>query len=68
MLTISGHAVLLWLHVLGACVWIGGQLVVAAVVPLTRGEPRLARALGPRFQAVAWPAFALLAAIVHADW
>jgi uncharacterized membrane protein len=37
MLTISGHAVLLWLHVLGACVWIGGQLVVAAVVPLTRG-------------------------------
>jgi putative copper export protein len=60
MLTISGHAVLLWLHVLGACVWIGGQLVVAAVVPLTRGEPRLARALGRRFQAVAWPAFALL--------
>jgi putative copper export protein len=60
MLTFTGHAVLLWLHVLGACVWIGGQLVVAVMVPLTRGDPRLARALGRRFQAVAWPAFGVL--------
>ena len=62
MLTIGGHAVVVWLHVLGACVWIGGQLVVAVVVPLTRDDPNLARALGRRFQAVAWPAFALLVA------
>jgi uncharacterized membrane protein len=60
MLTIGGHAVLLWLHVLGACVWIGGQVVVAAVIPLSRGDARLGRALGRRFQVVAWPAFALL--------
>lgn len=60
MLAIGGHAIVLWLHVLGACTWIGGQLVVAVVVPLTRGDPRLARALARRFQWVAWPAFALL--------
>ena len=60
MLTFSGHAVVLWLHVLGACVWIGGQIVVAAVVPLTRGDPEMGRALGHRFQAVAWPAFGVL--------
>ncbi|HYA00605.1 MAG TPA: CopD family protein [Candidatus Binatia bacterium] len=62
MLTLGGHAVLVWLHVLGACVWIGGQLVVAAVVPLTLGDSALARAVGRRFQIVAWPAFALLVA------
>ncbi len=60
MLSIGGHAIVVWLHVLGACVWIGGQLVVAVVVPLTRSDPRLARALGRRFQEVAWPAFVLL--------
>jgi putative copper export protein len=60
MLTIGGHAVLLWLHILGACVWIGGQVVVAAVIPLTRGDAGLARALGRRFQVVAWPAYAVL--------
>jgi putative copper export protein len=60
MLPIGGHAIVLWFHVLGACTWIGGQLVVAVLMPVTRGEPRLARALGLRFQWVAWPAFALL--------
>lgn len=60
MLPIGGHAIILWLHVLGACTWIGGQLMVAVVVPLTRGDPALARSLGRRFQWVAWPAFALL--------
>ena len=60
MLTVSAHTVVVWFHVLGACVWIGGQLVVAAVVPLTRGNPQLARDLGRRFQQVAWPAFAVL--------
>jgi putative copper export protein len=62
MLPIGGHALLLWFHVLGACTWIGGQLAVAVVVPVLRGEPRLAAALGRRFQWVAWPAFLLLAA------
>jgi putative copper export protein len=60
VLSVGGHAVLLWLHILGASVWIGGQIVVAAVIPLTRREVVLARALGRRFQLVAWPAFILL--------
>lgn len=55
----SGEAVL-WVHVLAACVWIGGQIIVAAIVPMLRGVDGLAAAAGRRFQLVAWPAFALL--------
>ncbi|MGI9602317.1 MAG: hypothetical protein ACR2QE_10560 [Acidimicrobiales bacterium] len=50
-------------HLLGASVWIGGQLVLAALVPVLRGisadAPRLA---ANRFGMVAWPFFALLVA------
>src|SRR5579864_6732207 len=60
MLGIDGAALVLWLHVLAACVWIGGQVVIAAVIPLLRGSNGIASRAGARFQAVAWPAFALL--------
>jgi putative copper export protein len=62
MLNISGAELLLWLHVLAACVWIGGQVVIAAVVPLLRGTWGLTTAVGRRFHVVAWPAFAMLVA------
>lgn len=61
MLQISGPQWVLWVHVVAACVWIGGQVVVAAVIPLLRGTEGLAAAVGRRYQLVAWPAFAALA-------
>lgn len=66
MLQISGPQWVLWVHVLAACIWIGGQIVVAAVIPLLRrvggeGTTSLASAVGRRYQLVAWPAFAALA-------
>lgn len=60
MLRIQGRELVLWLHVLAATVWIGGQVTVAAVIPLLRGQAGLAAAAGRRYQAIAWPAFAVL--------
>jgi len=61
--------------VLAACVWIGGQATVAALIPLLRGQSGLAAMAGRRYQAVAWPAFAVLigtgianAASAHIGW
>jgi putative copper export protein len=58
----------LFLHILGATVWVGGQIVLAASVPVVRrfGGIDTARAVARRFQMVAWPAFALL--IVTGVW
>lgn len=60
MLSISGAEVVLWLHVLAACVWIGGQVTVAALIPLLRGDRSLTASAGRRYAAVAWPAFLVL--------
>jgi putative copper export protein len=60
VLSISGAAVVLWLHVIAACVWIGGQATVALLIPLLRGQGALARLAGQRYQMVAWPAYAIL--------
>jgi putative copper export protein len=51
----------LTLHVLAACVWVGGQVVLAGLVPTLRGmgddaPKRVARAFGR----IAWPAYAVL--------
>jgi putative copper export protein len=62
VLSVHGSDVVLWLHVLAACVWIGGQVTVAAVLPMLRGVDGLAAAAGRRYQVIAWPAFALLLA------
>jgi len=58
----------LFLHILGASVWVGGQIALAGVVPVARrlGGVETARALARRFQFIAWPAFALL--IVTGIW
>jgi putative copper export protein len=62
MLAVSWETVRLFLHVLAATVWVGGQLVLAALVPVLRrfgSEPTSAAAR--RFNQVAWAAFAVLA-------
>lgn len=64
MLPVTSDSVRLFLHVLGATVWVGGQIALAGVVPVVRrnGGVEATRAVARRFQMVAWPAFALLIA------
>jgi putative copper export protein len=58
---LSWDAVRLFLHVLGATVWVGGQLTLAALVPaLRRAGSDVPRTAARAFQRVAWPAFGLL--------
>ena len=62
MLPIHVTTVRLFLHVFGATIWVGGQILLAAVVPVARrtGGMDAVRAIARRYQQVAWPAFALL--------
>lgn len=67
MLPVTSASVRLFLHVLAASVWVGGQLTLAAVVPVLRtAGPGPLRAVARRFQQLAWPAFALL--VVTGIW
>jgi putative copper export protein len=51
----------LFLHVLAATVWVGGQLVLAAAVPALRSVHADApRAAARAYNRIAWPAFAVL--------
>jgi putative copper export protein len=61
MLSVSWDTIRLFLHVLAATVWVGGQLTLAALVPALRGlGTDVPRAAARRFNQVAWPAFAVL--------
>jgi uncharacterized membrane protein len=62
VLPVHASTIRLFLHVLAAIVWVGGQIALAALVPVARrtGGVETTRALARRFQFVAWPAFALL--------
>lgn len=63
MLAVSWDTVRLFLHVLAATIWVGGQLVLAALVPvLRRIGAEVPRAAARRFNWVAWTAFAVLIA------
>ena len=67
MLPVDLDTIRLFLHVLAATVWVGGQLTLAALVPVLRSVgtdvPRVA---ARRFNAVAWPAFGIL--VVTGVW
>jgi putative copper export protein len=58
----------LFLHVLAATAWVGGQIALAGLVPVVRrfGGIEAARAVARRFQLIAWPAFGLL--VVTGIW
>ena len=63
MLPVSWTTIRLFVHLLAATVWVGGQLVLAGLVPgLRRLDPELPRAVARRFSRIAWPAFAVLVA------
>ncbi|MCY3576192.1 MAG: hypothetical protein OXH53_02650 [bacterium] len=56
-----------FLHILGAAVWVGGQVVVAALVPaLRRIGPEATQAAAQQFSRVAWPFFWL--AVLSGLW
>lgn len=63
MLGLSWETVRLFLHVLAATIWVGGQLTLAALVPTLRAlGADIPRAAARRFALVAWPAFGVLIA------
>lgn len=63
MLPVDLDVVRMFLHVLAATVWVGGQLVLLALVPaLRRVAPSAPRTAARAFNLVAWPAFAVLLA------
>jgi putative copper export protein len=63
VLAVSWDTIRLFLHVLAATIWVGGQLTLAALVPVLRRQGvTVPAAAARRFNQVAWPAFAVLVA------
>ena len=61
MLSPTVDTVRLFLHVLAASVWVGGQIVLAGLVPsLRRAHPEATRVAAKAYARVAWPAFAVV--------
>jgi putative copper export protein len=63
VIPLHADTIRLFLHVLAATIWVGGQLTLAGLVPTVRdidaGAPRL---VARRFNQIAWPAFVVLLA------
>ena len=67
MLPVDLETLRLFLHVLAATIWVGGQLVLAALVPaLRRAGSEVPRAAASAFNRIAWPAFGVL--VVTGIW
>ena len=63
MLAVDWDTIRLFLHVLAATIWVGGQLTLAALVPVLRGAgSEVTKAAANGFNRIAWPAFAVLIA------
>jgi putative copper export protein len=63
VLSVHAATVRLFLHVLAATIWVGGQLTLAGLVPVVRKlGPEATRAVARQFDRLAWPAFAVLLA------
>ena len=76
MLPADWQTVRLYLHLLAATVWVGGQLTLAGLVPGLRAvAPDAPRTVSRRFNRIAWPAYVVLVvtgvwniAATHATW
>jgi len=67
MLSPTADTIRLFLHVLAASVWVGGQIMLAGLVPsLRRSFPDATAVAANAFARVAWPAF--LVVVVTGLW
>jgi hypothetical protein len=67
VLTVTTDHVRLFLHVVAATIWVGGQVTLAGLVPVLRPLGAGAtRAAARRFNVIAWPAFGVL--VVTGVW
>ena len=67
MLPITADEVRLFLHVLAATVWVGGQITLVALLPILRAAGAdVPRAAARRFGLIAWSAFGVL--IITGIW
>jgi putative copper export protein len=61
VLEVDVDTVRVFLHVLAATIWVGGQLTLAALVPALRAQGReVSRIAARAYNRVAWPAFGVL--------
>lgn len=61
MLSPTADTIRLFLHVLAASVWVGGQVVLAGLVPSLRAShPGATKVVAGAYARVAWPAFAIV--------
>ncbi|MGP4028804.1 hypothetical protein [Actinomadura sp. 3N407] len=60
MLEVTTADVRLFLHVLAATIWVGGQITLGALVPALRGYEGVTKVAARRYNMIAWPAFAVL--------
>jgi putative copper export protein len=67
MIPVTATTIRLFLHVLAATVWVGGQLTLAGLVPKLRTVSADAPRIAARaFNRLAWPAFGVL--VVTGVW
>jgi putative copper export protein len=67
VLSLSVADVRLFLHVLAATVWVGGQITLAGLVPvLRRAGADVPKTVAAQFNRIAWPAFGVL--IITGIW
>lgn len=67
MLSPTATTIRLFLHVLAASVWVGGQIVLVGLVPQIRASyPDATKLVAKAYGRVAWPAFVV--AVVTGIW
>ena len=60
MLSPTSTTIRLFLHIVAASVWLGGQITVGGIVPAVRRvSPATTKTIAQAFGRVAWPAFGL---------
>ena len=67
MLSPTADSIRLFVHVLAASVWVGGQIVLGGLVPkLRQVAPESLKVAANAFARIAWPAFAVV--VVTGMW